>query len=201
MPGSAPGALNKALLLALSLCLAAPMPAGIREREAAVEAARLQADLRQLLFGKRIVAEARRHIGEPYLWGGKAGDAGLDCSGYAQAVYLACGLRLPANSQAQLMEGVTVQRDNLQPGDLCFFQGIGSPFHVGIYEGQGRFLQAPGTGKRIQSTALKGAWIGRRWIGARRFAPPPEPTPTPTPTPTPSQTFTATDHPHRETQP
>lgn len=133
---------------------------------------RLDAELRQLLFGKAVVAEAKRHLGKPYLWGGKSGEAGFDCSGYTAAVYGALGVPLAPGAQSQLMQGASIPLAGLQPGDLLFFHGRGSPFHVGIYEGGGRFLHAPGTGKKIQSTQLGGAWTSRRWIGARRHAPP-----------------------------
>lgn len=133
---------------------------------------RLDAELRQLLWGKAVVAEAKKHLGKPYLWGGKTGEGGFDCSGYTAAVYGALGVELPAGAQSQMMQGASIPREALQPGDLLFFHGRGSPFHVGIYQGSGRFLHAPGTSKKIQSTALSGAWTARRWIGARRHAPP-----------------------------
>jgi hypothetical protein len=161
-----------AVLLALGLAL--PLAAaGIRERQDQRRQERLETELRQLLFGKAVVSEARRHLGKPYLWGGKSGQGGFDCSGYTAAVYGALGVALSAGAQAQLMQGADVPRAALQPGDLLFFHGRGSPYHVGIYEGAGRFLHAPGRGKSIQSTALTGPWTGRRWIGARRHAPPP----------------------------
>ena len=172
----------RALGALLALGLAAALPAGIQERQAERRQQRLEAELHALLFGKTLVKEARRHLGKPYLWGGKSGEGGFDCSGFTAAVYGACGISLPPGAQAQLQTGAPVPLGALQPGDLLFFHGSGSPFHVGLYEGQGRFLHAPGTGKRIQSTPLAGAWTARRWIGARRHAPPP-PNPAPTTTP------------------
>jgi cell wall-associated NlpC family hydrolase len=169
----APGASVKALLLAALLAgLAPPAGADPRKDEEARRLKRVQAELQQLFFGKAIVAEARRHIGKPYVWGGKDGQPGFDCSGYTSAVFAALGVTLPAGAQAQLQAGAAVPQAGLKPGDLCFFVGRGSPFHVGIYEGDGRFLHAPGTGKRIRAERLAGAYAHRRWIGARRLLPP-----------------------------
>jgi hypothetical protein len=176
------GVLTRAIALLLAWGLTLPLAAaGIRERQDQRRQERLETELRQLLFGKALVSEARRHLGRPYLWGGKSGQGGFDCSGYTAAVYGALGVPLAAGAQAQLMQGASVPRTALQAGDLLFFHGRGSPYHVDIYEGGGRFLHAPGTGKLIQSTALTGAWTGRRWIGARRHAPPPIDSTTTTP--------------------
>jgi cell wall-associated NlpC family hydrolase len=155
------------------LFLASSLPArnSIREDQAKRREARIQADLAQLLWGKQVARAAKRYIGVPYRWGGKAGDDAFDCSGFTQDVYLALGVSLPASAAAQMNAGFAVERGAWQPGDLLFFTGQGSPWHVGLYQGDGRFLHAPGTGKRIQTAALGPSWE-RRYLGARRIPAP-----------------------------
>lgn len=158
------------LLLALLLA-ASPLSADIRAEQAKRREARVQAELAQLLWGQRVAKAAKAYIGQPYRWGGKAGDDAFDCSGYAQEVFYQLGVSLPASAFAQMQAGFAVERGAWQPGDLLFFRGQGSPWHVGIYQGGGRFLQAPGSGKFIQSTALTSKWE-RRYISARRIPAP-----------------------------
>jgi hypothetical protein len=189
-------AFSSLLILLLALGPAAA-PGGGADAGTTRQLRRLDARLRQLFFGKAVVAEARRWIGTPYRWGGKSGADGFDCSGYTKAVYEAIGIVLPDGAQAQWQwdGGVGVDRADLMPGDLLFFSGRGSPYHVGIYAGDGVFLQAPGTGQRVKETRLEGRWLGPRWIGARRVAPPP---PTPIAPPASQKPLTT---PHRENQP
>jgi cell wall-associated NlpC family hydrolase len=161
--------LNKALL---ALCLlGAPLFADIRGEQVKRHEARVQAELAQLLWGQRVAKAAQAYIGQPYKWGGKAGDDAFDCSGYAQEVYWQLGVSLPASAFDQMQAGFAIERGAWQPGDLLFFRGQGSPWHVGIYQGGHKFLQAPGTGKQIQSTAFSKAWE-RRYISARRIPAP-----------------------------
>lgn len=151
--------------------MAAPLQAGLREDAAQRHAARIQADLGQLLFGKQVVRQAKRYLGTPYRWGGKAGDSAFDCSGYAQEVYLACGVSLPASALAQMAVGTAIERGAWQAGDLLFFSGRGSPWHVALYEGGGRMLHAPGTGKTVRSSPISANWE-RRYLSARRISAP-----------------------------
>lgn len=164
---------SAALLLAAALALAPALPAQPRETTATSRSLRrLDGRLRQLLFGQALVARGRRWIGVPYRWGGKDEAHGFDCSGYTRAVYAALGVDIPAGAQAQWMAGQGVDRADLMPGDLLFFTGSGSPFHVGLYAGDGQFLHAPGMGRRVKLSPLGGRWSGARWLGARRWPPP-----------------------------
>jgi cell wall-associated NlpC family hydrolase len=88
-----------------------------------------------------ICFEAIQYLGVPYVWGGEDPKIGLDCSGLVKVVFKKFGVDLPhfAASQAQL--GAAVAYSNMQPGDLVFF---GNPIHhVGIYMGEGYYIQAP----------------------------------------------------------
>lgn len=98
-----------------------------------------------------IVAYASNFLGVPYVWGGTS-PSGFDCSGLVYYVYAHFGINLPRTSQAQQNVGVPVSRSQLQPGDLVFF---GSPaHHVGIYVGNGSFINAPRTGRNVSIDPL-----------------------------------------------
>lgn len=94
---------------------------------------------------------------------------GFDCSGFTRYVYAKYGVSLPHSSAAQSRLGTPVSRDQLQPGDLVFFQtyrrGIS---HVGIYIGNNQFVHAstPRGGVRVDS--LNHSYYSKRYRGARR---------------------------------
>ena len=106
---------------------------------------------------------ALRYLGVPYLWGGES-PKGFDCSGLVAYVYAQLGITLPHYAAAQYQLGVAVPRDELQPGDLVFFDALD---HVGIYIGGGQFVHAPHTGDVVKITSL--AAYGPGYVGARRI--------------------------------
>jgi len=106
---------------------------------------------------------ALRYLGVPYLWGG-ASPAGFDCSGLVMYVYAQLGIALPHYAAAQYQLGTAVPRDQLQPGDLVFFDGLN---HVGIYIGGGEFVHAPQTGDVVKISSLTD--FGAGYVGARRI--------------------------------
>jgi cell wall-associated NlpC family hydrolase len=89
-----------------------------------------------------VVGIAMRYLGTPYVYGGES-PAGFDCSGLVAYVYAQVGVSLPHYTGAQWGMGVPVDRADLEPGDLVFFDGLG---HVGIYIGGNEFIHAPHTG-------------------------------------------------------
>lgn len=96
-----------------------------------------------------IVALAKAQQGIPYVYGGTSTN-GFDCSGLVQYVYQnAAGVKLPRTSQAQSTQGTPVSMNNLQPGDLLFWGGEGSAYHVGIYVGNGKYVHAPAPGQSV----------------------------------------------------
>lgn len=99
-----------------------------------------------------IVSTARTWLGVPYRYGGTT-RTGVDCSGFAQAVYGANGIRLPRVAAAQALKGRRVSAAAAQPGDLVAF---GAPaHHVGIYLGGGQMIHAPHTGTKVRVESVK----------------------------------------------
>jgi peptidoglycan DL-endopeptidase CwlO len=111
-----------------------------------------------------VVAIAMQYLGTPYVYGG-ASPSGFDCSGFVMYVYAQVGVSLPHNAAAQYGHGTPVDRSQLQPGDLVFFNGLG---HNGIYIGGGSFIHSPHTGDVVKISSLSG-WYDSTWVGARRL--------------------------------
>jgi cell wall-associated NlpC family hydrolase len=108
-----------------------------------------------------VVSIALQYLGVPYVWGGSSPSTGFDCSGFTSYVYAQVGVYLPHHAASQYGMGTPVPYDQLAPGDLVFFSGLG---HVGIYIGDGQFVHAPHTGDvvRISSLAEHGSYVGAR---------------------------------------
>jgi peptidoglycan DL-endopeptidase CwlO len=99
------------------------------------------------------LAWAYAQLGKPYHYGG-AGPRSFDCSGLTMRAFAAAGISLPHSAAAQQHDGRRVPLSQLQPGDLVFW---GNPaYHVGIYVGGGRIIDAPHTGTDVQIQALWG---------------------------------------------
>ena len=111
-----------------------------------------------------VVGIAMQYLGIPYVYGGST-PAGFDCSGFVMYVYAQVGVSLPHNAAAQYGYGAPVDRSQLQPGDLVFFNGLG---HDGIYIGGGNFIHSPHTGDVVKISSLTG-WYASTWVGARRL--------------------------------
>ncbi len=118
------------------------------------------------------VSYALDQIGTPYRWGGETPGVGFDCSGLTQAAYAAAGIVIPRTSEAQWSALPHVPLDQLQPGDLVFFDPgeflAGLPGHVGIYIGSGEMVDAPHTGATVRIENLA-SWPTP--MGAARPAP------------------------------
>jgi cell wall-associated NlpC family hydrolase len=112
-----------------------------------------------------VVGIALQYLGTPYVWGA-SGPGAFDCSGFTAYVYAQVGVSLPHNAAAQYSYGAPVSRDQLQPGDLVFFDGLG---HVGIYIGNGSFVHAPHTGDVVKISSLYDSWYAATYVGARRL--------------------------------
>jgi cell wall-associated NlpC family hydrolase len=116
-------------------------------------------------YGNSAVGIAFQYLGTPYVWGA-SGPGAFDCSGFTAYVYAQVGVSLPHNAAAQYGYGTPVSRDQLEPGDLVFFDGLG---HVGLYIGNGNFIHAPHTGDVVKISSLYDSWYAATYVGARRL--------------------------------
>ena len=114
-----------------------------------------------------VVSLALQYLGVSYVWGG-ATPSGFDCSGLVQYVFAQLGVSLPHNTVAQWNDpvAVSVPKDQLQPGDLVFFNKLD---HVGIYIGNGYIVDAPHTGANVRIDSLGDAWFAANYDGAKRI--------------------------------
>ncbi|ALK30976.1 C40 family peptidase [Burkholderia plantarii] len=134
---------------------------------------------------EEIPIQAMSLVGIPYRWGGNTPDAGFDCSGLVRyIVSRAANVSLPRTTAEMSTRGVSVEPDEIAPGDLVFFNTTGRPHsHVGIYVGKLRFVNAPSTGGTVRLDYLTNPYWAKHFDGIRRVAPPRH-TPTPFDTPT-----------------
>ncbi len=115
---------------------------------------------------KAIVNGAKQFVGTPYVWGGSSPD-GFDCSGLVQYVYSNLGIKAPRVTYQQFQAGKKVNPRNAQPGDLVFFRMESQgPGHVGIYAGNGKYIQAPQTGDVVKISNLADR---SDLVGVRRY--------------------------------
>ena len=119
----------------------------------------------------KILQTADSFIGVPYRWGGESAEKGFDCSGFTMTVYQLNGLELPRSSRAQWNAGVSVSKSELEKGNLVFFRTTNSKkiSHVGIYDGNGRFIHAPGKGKRVRRSLMNTRYYKQRYAGAKTY--------------------------------
>jgi cell wall-associated NlpC family hydrolase len=123
--------------------------------------------------GADLVAGARLFSGLPYLWAGTSA-AGFDCSGFTAAVYGARGIVLPRDANDQAGVGAPVDRSRLEPGDLLFYASSAeqsSIHHVSMYVGNGMMIQAPATGRNVETVSIDTPAYARQFWGARRYLP------------------------------
>ena len=110
-------------------------------------------------------------LGVDYRSGGRSTATGFDCSGLVAHIYEeAYGIRLPRTVIAQSETGFAVGTQDLEPGDLLFYDTLGRPnTHVGIYLGDGKFVHAPKSGSTVRVENLRSAYWTKRFNGARRI--------------------------------
>ena len=118
--------------------------------------------------------EALVKVGIHYRYGGSSPAEGFDCSGLVAHVFeRAWGISIPRSTAQQRSVGHAVKRENLQPGDLVFYNTRNRPYsHVGIYLGDGIFVHAPRRGQRVRIENMDNSYWRARFSGARRLDPP-----------------------------
>lgn len=117
-----------------------------------------------------LVLNAMGFLGVPYRRGGNSVDTGFDCSGFVRAMYeQTIGLVLPRRANEQAAATQPIDRRDLQPGDLVFFNTMREAFsHVGIYVGEGKFIHSPKPGAQVRVENMGLAYWAHRFDGARR---------------------------------
>jgi cell wall-associated NlpC family hydrolase len=117
-----------------------------------------------------LVLTAMGFLGVPYRRGGNNADTGFDCSGFVRAIYeQTVGLILPRRANEQAAATQAIDRKDLQPGDLVFFNTMRHAFsHVGIYVGDGKFIHSPKPGAQVRVEDMGVAYWAHRFDGARR---------------------------------
>ena len=103
-----------------------------------------------------VVKETMKYLGIPYVWAGATPSGGFDCSGLVLYVYAKFGVEFPHGATMQAHMGTPVPFSRMQPADLVFFGNSAFYHHVGIYIGDGRFIEAPHTGDVVKISRLAG---------------------------------------------
>ena len=128
--------------------------------------------MRQSLSGHAsdLVGYAMGFLGVPYRRGGSTAEGGFDCSGFVRAMFeQTAGKLLPRKASQQAAETEKIDKHDLQPGDLVFFNTMRHAFsHVGIYIGDNKFIHSPRPGESVRVDDLRQAYWQRRFDGARR---------------------------------
>ena len=106
-----------------------------------------------------------------YRFGGKNPEAGLDCSGMVAYIYnKAAGVKVSGSAADIARKGRRVEREDLRPGDLVFFNTRNAPFsHVGVYIGDGRFVHAPSSNGKVRIDQLAATYYAQRYETARAY--------------------------------
>jgi len=117
-----------------------------------------------------LVIQAMGLLGVPYKRGGTSEEKGFDCSGFVRHMFeKSVGLVLPRRAEEQAKVTEEINRSELKPGDLVFFNTMKRTFsHVGIYVGDGKFIHAPRPGKDVRIDDMREAYWQKRFNGARR---------------------------------
>ncbi len=117
-----------------------------------------------------LVVNAMGFLGVPYKRGGSTVETGFDCSGFVRSIYeQSIGLILPRRAEQQAAATQNIEKSELKPGDLVFFNTMRRAFsHVGIYVGEGRFIHSPKPGAEVRVENMSVDYWARRFDGARR---------------------------------
>ncbi|OIV38209.1 hypothetical protein BIV57_07135 [Mangrovactinospora gilvigrisea] len=134
----------------------APPPASRPSGRSSSDTARPGARAITATAAGRAIAYARAQLGKPYAWGGN-GPRAFDCSGLVQQAYLRAGVRLPRVTAQQAAATTRISASRLRPGDLVHWSNNGKAsgaYHIAIYLGGGKYIEAPRPGKKVRITAI-----------------------------------------------
>lgn len=118
----------------------------------------------------KVVTNAYSKIGRPYVYGDK-GTKGFDCSGFTCSVYeSSMGVKLNRSSRDQVNNGIPIEKSELKPGDLLFFNTSGKGIsHVGLYIGDGQMIHASTSNSQVEITDINSKYYSSRYVAARRI--------------------------------
>lgn len=118
--------------------------------------------------GNAVYDTATDYLGLKYVWGGASLTKGADCSGFTQQIYKKYGVSLPHHAADQAKMGTKItSKKNLQAGDLVFFGSKNNITHVGIYGGDGKFIESPHTGASVRVSKLSSR---KDFVSGSRFS-------------------------------
>lgn len=118
--------------------------------------------------GNAVYDTATNYLGLKYVWGGASLTKGADCSGFTQQIYKKFGVSLPHHAADQAKMGTKItSKKNLQAGDLVFFGSKNNITHVGIYGGDGKFIESPHTGASVRVSKLSSR---KDFVSGSRFS-------------------------------
>lgn len=117
---------------------------------------------------QRAAAVAVRQVGVPYRHGGSSADDGFDCSGLVYYSYANAGKAVPRTTGGLWQQLRPVRADDLQVGDVLFFDIEGKASHVGLYLGRDRFVHAPASGREVTIGSLDAAFYREALIRGGR---------------------------------
>ncbi len=127
------------------------------------------ADSETLALVPEVVATALSYRGVPYRNGG-SDPSGFDCSGFVQYVFDQVGTALPREVREQFRVGMEIDRDDIEAGDLVFFETVSrGASHVGLAIGGGEFVHAPSSRGVVRIERLTSSYWAQRYVGARRL--------------------------------
>lgn len=156
---------------------AAPSPAGGDDLDKFIADKGLLVQLDQVRqsvadTASNLVVTAMGFLGVPYRRGGNTAETGFDCSGFVRAMFeQTVGLVLPRRAEQQAAATQSINRGELKPGDLVFFNTMRRAFsHVGIYVGDGKFIHSPKPGAEVRVEDMSMKYWARRFDGARRVS-------------------------------
>lgn len=123
--------------------------------------------------GAELAAWAKQWVGTPYVYGGNSLSGGVDCSGLTREIYKQFGINLPRTSYDQIGQGKAIKMNELQAGDLVFFDtdpDRSGPDHVAIYLGGGKIIHAPRPGKSVEIADMTSGYYQNIFMGGRRVS-------------------------------
>lgn len=116
----------------------------------------------------KAVAIAEQMLGTPYRYGGNT-PKGFDCSGLVYYSYSKAGYSISRDSKSQIAQTITIDPRDLRPGDLVFFDIGSRTTHIGIYTGDGQFIHAPSSGKRVSYASMNDKYWREHFVRAGRL--------------------------------